>query len=76
MLNFLGNIKGRLGDNAGLRKAYEQALSLDPSYRQVLVNLTQLDMEEGQFEPARKRLSELLRKNADDLEVLFLAGQL
>jgi putative PEP-CTERM system TPR-repeat lipoprotein len=76
MLNFLGNIKGRLGDNAGLRKAYEQALAIDPAFRQVLVNLTQLDMEEGRFEPARKRLGDLLRKDADDLEVLFLAGQL
>ncbi len=76
LLNFLGNIKGRLGDNAGLRKAYEQALVLDPAYRPVLLNLTQLDMDEGLFEPARKRLAELLRKDAADVEALNLAGQL
>ena len=76
MLNFLGNIKGRLGDNDGLRKAYEQALAIDPNYRQVLINLSQLDIEQGRFEPARKRLAGLLTKDAGDTEALFLAGQL
>lgn len=76
MLNFLGNIKGRLGDNAGLRQAYEQALAIDPSYRQVLINLTQLDIDEGRFDPARKRMGELLKRDSSDAEALFLAGQL
>ncbi len=76
MLNFLGNVKGRLGDNAGLRQAYEQALVLDPKYRPVLINLSRLDIDEGKLDPARRRLAEMLKQNEGDIEVLLIAGEL
>lgn len=76
MQNFLGNIKGRLGDSAGMRAAYEQVLAKDPKYRQTLINLSMLDADEGKFDAARERLSAWLKDNSKDGEVLFQLGAL
>ena len=76
MLNFLGNVKGRTGDNKGMREAYQQALTKDPKFRQVVINLSWLDMDEGKFDAARQRLQAHLKDKADDAEVMFQLGLL
>ena len=76
MLNFLGNIKGRLRDNAGMRTAYEGALAADPKFKPTVMNISMLDMDEGRFDAARARLSAWLKNNESDTEVLYLLGNL
>lgn len=76
MINFLGNIKGRLGDNAGMRAAYEQVLAKDPKYRQTNINLSMLDIDEGKFDAARTRLSSWVKDNPGDVEAWFQLGAL
>lgn len=76
MLNFLGNVKGRLGDRKGLREAYELALSKDPKFRPVVINMGWLDMEEGRLDAARARLKAFLKDNPKDPDMLFQLGSL
>lgn len=76
MLNFLGNIKGRVGDNAGMRTAYERVLAKDPKFRPTVVNLSMLDVDEGKLDPARARLASWLKENPNDSEVWFQLGAL
>lgn len=76
MLNFLGNIKGRLGDNAGMRAVYEQVLAKDPKYRQTIINLSMLDIDEGKFDVARARLAGWVKDNPGDGEAWFQLGAL
>ncbi|MFY9513763.1 MAG: XrtA/PEP-CTERM system TPR-repeat protein PrsT [Rubrivivax sp.] len=74
MLNFLGNIKGRLGDKKGLRAAYEQALAKNPKFRPVVMNMSWLDLEEGRYDDARNRLATLLKDLPKDPDLLFQLG--
>jgi len=76
MLNFLGNVKGRLGDKKGLKEAYERALAKDPKFRPVLMNMSWFDMEEGRIDLARTRLKAFLKENPSDPDVLFQLGAL
>jgi len=74
LLNFLGNIKGRLGDNAGMRAAYERVLAKDPKFRQTVINLSMLDTDEGKFDAARARLTAWVKDHPDDAEAWFQLG--
>ncbi len=74
MVNFLGNVKGRLGDNAGMRAAFDQALTKDPKFRPTVINLSLLDIDEGKLDAARKRLNAWLKTNPNDGEALFQLG--
>lgn len=76
MLNFLGNIKGRLGDRAGMRAVYEQVLAKDPKHRQTIINLSMLDVDEGKFDVARARLAGWVKDNPGDGEAWFQLGAL
>ncbi|MBL0086999.1 MAG: PEP-CTERM system TPR-repeat protein PrsT [Ideonella sp.] len=76
MLNFLGNVKGRLGDKAGARAAFQQVLAKDPAFRPVVINLSWLDMEEGRLDDARNRLNQALAQTKDDPDMLFELGAL
>ena len=76
MLNFLGNIKGRLSDRKGQREAYQRVLALDPRFRPVVINMSLLDMDEGKFDDARARLTAALKDRANDPDVLFQLGVL
>lgn len=76
LLNFLGNMKGRIGDKRGAREAFEQVLKKDPSFRPSVQSLAWLDMEERRFDAARARLAPLLAANRDDAEILFQTGVL
>lgn len=74
MINFLGNIKGRLSDNPGMRLAFEQALKKDPKFKPTVINLTLLDIEEGKLDSARLRLNAWLKDNPTDTDALFQLG--
>ncbi len=76
MLNFLGNIKGRLNDMKGQREVYQRVLALDPKFRPVIINLSWLDMDEGKLDDARARLVASLKTRANDPDVLFQLGVL
>ncbi len=74
LINYLGNIKGRLGDKGGARAAFQQALAKSPGFKPALINLSWLDIEEKQFDPARQRLDGLLKKDAEDPQLLYQLG--
>jgi putative PEP-CTERM system TPR-repeat lipoprotein len=74
MVNFLGNIKGRLGDRKGLRETYESALAKDPKFRPVVINMAWLDIEEGRLDAARIRLKAYLKDQPKDPDILFQLG--
>jgi putative PEP-CTERM system TPR-repeat lipoprotein len=76
MLNFLGNIKGRIRDTKGAREAFNLVLSKDPSFRPGVINLSWLDIEEGKFDAARARIKQALGAKADDTDLLFQLGTL
>ena len=76
MLNFLGNIKGRLNDKKGMRATFQLALEKDPKFRPAIMNMSWLDMEEGRLEDARKRLTDHLKDKPNDPDVLFQLGML
>ncbi|MBL0150024.1 MAG: tetratricopeptide repeat protein [Ideonella sp.] len=76
MLNFLGNIKGRVGDKRGARQAFEQVVAKDPNFRPGGINLSWLDIEEKRFDEARARLQKMLTTRADDPDVLYEIGVL
>lgn len=76
MLNFLGNVRGRVGDKAGARSAFQQVLAKDPAFRPAGINLSWLDIEEKRFDEARVRLNQMLTRVKDDPDVLFELGTL
>jgi putative PEP-CTERM system TPR-repeat lipoprotein len=76
LVNFLGNVKGRLRDFAGARKVWEQALARDPRFRPTVMNLSWLDIDEGRFDAARTRLLAHLKDKPRDPDVLFQMGVL
>lgn len=75
-LNFLGSLKRANGDNSGARAAYAQVLTKDPAFAPAVLNLSRIEVGEGRFDQARQRLDGLLKKNANDAQVLFEYGLL
>lgn len=76
LLNFLGNLHGRLGDNASMRATFERVLAADPKFRQTVMNLSSLDADEGKIDAARARLLSFLKAVPDDIDVLYQLGTL
>lgn len=76
MVNFMGNIKGRVRDMKGAREAFTQVVTKDPSFRPGVINLSWLDIEEGRFDEARKRLQQALTTRPDDPDLLYQLGTL
>ncbi len=76
MINFLGNVKGRLGDMAGASEAFKLAISKDPKFRPAVMNLSWLDMDERRFDEARKRLTEFMKSGREDPDLLYQLGVL
>lgn len=76
LLNFLGNVKGRLGDRKGQREAYQRVLDKDPKFRQVVLNMGWLDMDEGRMDAARTRLQGFVKDNSKDPDALLQLGLL
>lgn len=74
MLNFLGNIQGRLGDQGAMRAAYERALEKAPTYQPTVINLSRLDLDQNHVDAARARLLAWTKDHAKDAEALFFLG--
>jgi len=74
LLNFLGNIHGRLGDRKSQRSAYQRALDKSPKFRPVIFNMSWLDLDEGRFDAARSRIQAHLRDSPKDHEALTQLG--
>lgn len=76
ILNFSGVIKGASGDKAGARAVYQKVLTIDPVFKPAALNLARLDQGEKKIDEARQILDRLLKKDANDYQVLFEYGQL
>jgi putative PEP-CTERM system TPR-repeat lipoprotein len=74
MLNFLGNIHGRLNDQANMRTAYERALAKAPKYRPTVINLSRLDLDQNRLDAARSRLAAWIKDNPKDAEACYYLG--
>ncbi|WP_158288900.1 XrtA/PEP-CTERM system TPR-repeat protein PrsT [Rubrivivax albus] len=74
LINFLGNIHGRLGDRANMRVAFERALATAPDYRPTVINLSRLDLDENRPDAARARLQAWVKGHEKDVEALYYLG--
>lgn len=75
-LNFLAATKNALGDKAGARATYNQAVTKDSGFVPAVLNLVRMDAEERHFDAARQRLDALLKKEPDNARVLYEYGLL
>jgi tetratricopeptide (TPR) repeat protein len=62
------------GDRDGARKAFEQALKMDPADDEALSGLVSLDLEAGRKAEARQRVETRLAAAAKDPNALAMAG--
>ena len=69
--NLLGVARQAGGDKPGARAAYLQALALDAAFLPAELNLTRLDVEEGNLAAARDRLQRILQKRPEDPQATF-----
>jgi putative PEP-CTERM system TPR-repeat lipoprotein len=76
MVNFLANVKGRLGDKPVARVLWNKVLAQDGAFRPAVINLSWLDIEEGRFDMARTRLMQALSRNGQDPDLLYELGTL
>lgn len=76
LINFMGNVKGRLRDMKGLKEAYERVLAKDPKFKPVVMNMSWFDMEEGRLDVARNRLRGYLKDQQRDADVIYQLGVL
>ncbi len=74
------NLRGRTllakKDVAGARKAFEQSVSLDPTYFPSVASLAALDMADKKPDDARKRFDAVLAKNPNNAQALLALAEL
>ncbi|MEJ2565536.1 MAG: PEP-CTERM system TPR-repeat protein PrsT [Gammaproteobacteria bacterium] len=63
-------------DFAGARQAFEQALSLQPTYFQAAANLAKLDMRDGKPDRARGRFKAILEKDKNNVQAMLALAEL
>src|SRR5437763_15132017 len=64
--NYLGDIKGRLGERAGAKADFQRALDLDPTNLFGGANLFDLQLEDAEWAAAEKTLAALRALSRDD----------
>lgn len=74
-LNFQGSVKAATGDRAGARVDFAQVIARNPTFTPAAINLARLDVVDGNYDEARRRLNELLAKKRDDPDLLADLGQ-
>lgn len=74
--NLLGAVRGAVGDLAGARTAYEEALRLDPGMHPARLNLARLDAAQGLDDKARSDLVAMVSRNRRDDVAMFELGLL
>ena len=72
--NGLGLARAGVGDRAGAREAYEQAVAIDPRYDPAMVNLARLARERGDLGIARTLLERALAIAGDSPEAWLAYG--
>ena len=70
-LNLLGVARSAAGDDAGARKAYDQAMQADGGFAAPQLNLAKLDLREGKIDSARVRLQRLFKDRPNNTEVML-----
>lgn len=74
------NLRGRTllakKDVAGARKAFEQAVSIDPGYMPAIASLASIDVAEKKPELARKRFEDVLAKTPNQPQALLALAEL
>ncbi|MGE5492738.1 MAG: XrtA/PEP-CTERM system TPR-repeat protein PrsT [Actinomycetota bacterium] len=71
-----GRTLAAMGDAAGARKSFEQALAANPSYFPAIAGLARLDMAAGQPEEAKKRFERILSSDPRNSQALLALADL
>ncbi len=71
----LGLIEHRKGDAAAARRAYERALTLDPTAVDALLGIVNLDVAAKQLDQAQRRVDAQLAKVPDNAPLLLVAAR-
>lgn len=75
-LTSAGCLYERLGDREKAKKAYSEAVAVEPNYAYPLVRLAQIEGERSNFSEAIKYCQQAIRANKDMVEALLLMGWL
>lgn len=70
-LNLLGIAEMGRNDLAAARKAFEQALALDPKFSVAELNLAQIDLREGKREAAEARYRGIVERDPGNVQALL-----
>ena len=62
-------------DFANARKAFEQALAIQPTYLPAIVNLAKLDWHDNNPDAARKRLEAVLKKDKNNAQIMIALAE-
>jgi len=76
VFNFRGAAYLGKADLANARKAFEQVLTLDPTYVSAAMNLAQLDIRDRNPQAARRRFEAVLTKDKNSLEAMLALANL
>jgi putative PEP-CTERM system TPR-repeat lipoprotein len=74
--NYRGAAYAGKKDAAKARSSFEQALKLDPKFFPAVLNLTQLDLNEGKADQARKRFENILNAEPRHLQAMIALADL
>jgi putative PEP-CTERM system TPR-repeat lipoprotein len=69
--NLLGIAKTQVNDATGARAAFEQSIKLDEGFVQPKLGLARLDIAAKAFDPAAKRLGEILRADERNVDAMY-----
>ncbi len=76
LANLLGSALAAKGDAVAARKAFDQALVLDPAFVDPKLNLARLDIDQKLLEPALARLNAILAKDEKNVEAALELARL
>jgi len=68
--NLAGTVQGRMGDLAGARRNFEQAVAIDPGYWPATSNLARIELAKGDRAAAQRHIERLLDHSKDRLEAM------
>ena len=69
--NLLGMARAQATDGPAARKAFEQALRLDPAMMGAKLNMARFEIATGAYDAATSRLNALLKENEKNAEAMF-----
>ena len=76
LANLLGSALVAKGDVESARKAFEQAIKLDPAFVEPQINLARLDIDQKALDAAQKRLSAVLAKDEKSIDAAMEIARL